>query len=57
MGAGSRHWTCSAGLFVAVAAFQLLAASWWLTRFSRGPLEQAWHWAYLAPQRSATPAR
>jgi uncharacterized protein len=36
--------------WAAISATMITAASWWLRRFSRGPLEYAWHWAYSAPQ-------
>ncbi|TKG69972.1 DUF418 domain-containing protein [Prauserella endophytica] len=51
MFADARPWWVAA-LFVSVCALLMLLASWWLSRFSRGPLEQVWHWAYQAPQRS-----
>ncbi|PRX96310.1 DUF418 domain-containing protein [Allonocardiopsis opalescens] len=45
-----RPWWVLAA-WAAICVLQLLLASWWLRRFERGPLELAWHWAYLAPQR------
>ncbi|GAA1277409.1 DUF418 domain-containing protein [Saccharothrix xinjiangensis] len=36
-----------------VSAFLVVGASWWLSRFSRGPLEALWDRAYRAPQRLA----
>jgi uncharacterized protein len=34
-----------------ISVTMIIAASWWLRRFSRGPVEYAWHWAWSAPQR------
>jgi uncharacterized protein len=36
--------------WAAISATMMTAAAWWLRRFSRGPLEYAWHWAWSAPQ-------
>lgn len=43
-------WT--AGCWLLVSALLLAGATWWARRFARGPLEAAWHWAYLAPRRT-----
>jgi uncharacterized protein len=37
--------------WAAISATMMVAGAWWLRRFSRGPLEYAWHWAWSAPQR------
>ncbi|WP_309501088.1 DUF418 domain-containing protein [Saccharopolyspora gloriosae] len=39
------------GLWAVLCATLMPLATWWLRRFTRGPLELAWHWAYQAPQR------
>ncbi|WP_106396726.1 DUF418 domain-containing protein [Actinocorallia populi] len=37
--------------WAAIVTALLVLSSLWLRRFSRGPLELVWHWAYLAPLR------
>ncbi|NRQ33405.1 DUF418 domain-containing protein [Nonomuraea sp. NN258] len=34
----------------------VVLSSWWLRRFTRGPIELAWQWAYQAPFRTSVPA-
>ena len=34
----------------------MLGATWWMGRFTRGPVEAAWNWAYRAPRRRPVPA-
>ncbi|MEU4804848.1 DUF418 domain-containing protein [Actinosynnema sp. NPDC023587] len=41
----------TAVMWVVVSAVLVLGASWWTRRFSRGPVEAVWNWAYRAPQR------
>ncbi|MFT7838691.1 DUF418 domain-containing protein [Saccharothrix sp. BKS2] len=42
-------------VWFAVSTLLVVGASWWLTRFSRGPLEALWDRAHRAPQRLARP--
>lgn len=42
------------GAWAGISALMMVLASLWLRRYTRGPLELAWHWAYRAPQRSPT---
>ncbi|MEC3975108.1 DUF418 domain-containing protein [Amycolatopsis sp. H20-H5] len=53
----ARPWWV-AGFYVFLCALLMTLATWWSRRFSRGPVELAWQWAYLAPQRkkAVTPA-
>ncbi|GAA2336261.1 DUF418 domain-containing protein [Saccharopolyspora halophila] len=44
-------WTIVA--WAAISAAFMLLSTWWLRHHRRGPLEAAWHRAYLLPQRSA----
>jgi uncharacterized protein len=53
--AGLRPWWVIAA-WTGICTLIMLFASGWLRRFDRGPLELAWHWAYRAPQLSATAA-
>ncbi|CCH29765.1 DUF418 domain-containing protein [Actinosynnema sp. NPDC047251] len=43
------------GMWVVVSGLLMLGATWWMGRFSRGPVETLWNWAYRAPQRRPTP--
>src|SRR5690606_41136368 len=44
--------------WLAICALFTALATLWLRRFSRGPLEAVWQWAYRLPWRSApAPAR
>ncbi|ASR38431.1 hypothetical protein BAY61_29365 [Prauserella marina] len=47
--ADARPWWV-VGCFTGISVLLLALSSLWLRRFSRGPLEAAWQWAYLAPQ-------
>lgn len=38
-------------VWLAVSGLLLTAASWWMRRFPRGPVETVWDLAYRAPQR------
>ncbi|PXY31243.1 DUF418 domain-containing protein [Prauserella muralis] len=51
--AGARPWWVIA-VYIGLSALLMALATLWLRRFSRGPLELAWHWAYRAPQRRNT---
>ncbi|MFD7656516.1 DUF418 domain-containing protein [Actinosynnema sp. NPDC059797] len=42
-------------VWFAVSALLVAGASWWLARFSRGPVEALWDRAYRAPQRLTRP--
>jgi uncharacterized protein len=46
----------TAGAWVVVSALLMLGATWWMGRFTRGPVEAAWNWAYRAPRRRPVPA-
>ncbi|WP_033438234.1 DUF418 domain-containing protein [Saccharothrix sp. NRRL B-16314] len=41
----------AAGTWLVVSALLMLGASWWMKRFTRGPVEILWDRAYRAPQR------
>ena len=43
----------TAGLWLVVSLLLMAGASWWMCRFSRGPVEAVWDRAYRAPQRRA----
>ncbi|GAB3431907.1 DUF418 domain-containing protein [Flindersiella endophytica] len=45
-----RPWW-AVGAMVFISTLFMAASSLWLRRFSRGPLEWVWHWAYTLPQR------
>lgn len=51
---GSRPWWVI-GAYAGVSVVFVAFAMWWMRRFSRGPVELAWQWAYLAPQRRKRP--
>jgi uncharacterized protein len=46
----------TAGTWLMVSALLMLGASWWMRRFTRGPVEILWDRAYRAPQRRLAPA-
>ena len=49
MGDARTWWTL--GLYLTVCALVIALAQLWLRRFTRGPLEALWAWAYQLPQR------
>ncbi|SDD11454.1 DUF418 domain-containing protein [Actinokineospora iranica] len=53
VGSNVPLWTAVGWLLI--SAVLMAAASWWLGRFSRGPVEAFWQWAYQAPQRRREP--